>query len=68
MLNLTREKKRNVVADRRANSLKLNPRSAQTNGFRHFVMPERLQEIDLVRAESMARVREICQTGRARKF
>jgi hypothetical protein len=47
---------RNHAADRRANSLKLNPRKQQTNSFRHFSFPvNKSSDIDLVINDRIAR-------------
>jgi hypothetical protein len=45
---------RNHAADRRANSLKLNPRPPQTNSFRHFqVSSTKATDLDLADHDRM---------------
>jgi hypothetical protein len=45
---------RNHAADRRANSLKLNPRPPQTNSFRHFhVSDKKATDLDLADHDRM---------------
>jgi len=40
--------------DKRANSLKLQPRPKQTNSWRHFEMSKPATDIDIVQSERMA--------------